>query len=84
MTPEEVETTNAGLLQAYSYFKSPEARPLLDDLMRFCCFRKPVETQVEEGMRRVFLRIVNLSRLSDAQLYSLYAGASITQTGDDE
>lgn len=69
------------LLRAYRlFFSTPDGMAVLVDLMKFCRFRRDAETQVEEGMRRVFLHILNYSQLSDEQLIALYAGRKINTT----
>lgn len=70
MTPEEHDNVRAYRL----FFNSPEGLQVALDLMKFCSFRTPAETQIDEGKRRVFLRILQMSQLSDEQLLSLYAG----------
>lgn len=63
------------LVRAYRlFFSSPDGLAVAMDLMKFCHFRKDAETQIDEGKRRVFLRILQLSQLSDEQLLALYAG----------
>ncbi len=58
-------------------FSSESGQIVMNDMMKFCCFRKNAETQIEEGMRRAFLRIVNMSNLTDDQLYALYIGRNL-------
>ena len=70
MTPEDTD-----LVRAYRlFFNSPDGLAVAMDLMKFCKFRSDVSSDVEEGMRRVFLRILRLSQLSDDQLIALFAG----------
>lgn len=56
------------------FFSSPEGLTVAYDLMGFCKFRHPIESKEDEGMRRVMLRILELSQLSDEQIVALYAG----------
>lgn len=66
------------LMRAYRLcFGSESGQIVMNDLMKFCCFRKEAETQIDEGMRRAFLRIVNFVNLTDDQLYALYIGRNL-------
>lgn len=56
------------------FFSSPDGFAVLMDLMKFCHFRTAVANDREEGMRQVFLHILEWSQLSDEQLVWLYAG----------
>lgn len=79
MTPEEED-----LVRAYRLvFNSPHGRVVLMDLMKFSKFRTDVKSDVDEGQRRVFLRILNFSQLTDEQLIRLYVGQQI-QIGETE
>lgn len=70
MTPEDQD-----LVRAYRlFFNSPTGEAIVRDLMRFCNFRKEVTCDIDEGKRRVFLRILEMSQLADEQLVALYAG----------
>ncbi|WP_316176254.1 hypothetical protein [Bradyrhizobium sp. SZCCHNRI1073] len=70
--------TSQDLIQAYRlFFNSPAGLAVISDLMKFCKFRAPISDAKEEGMRQVFLRILQLSQLSDEQLIMLYAGRMI-------
>jgi len=70
MTPE-----NADLVRAYRlFFSSPDGMAVAMDLMKFCKFRSPIASEKEEGMRQVFLRVLQFSQLSDEQLIVLFAG----------
>ncbi len=73
------------LVRAYRlFFNSPSGEAVVRDLMKFCSFRKEVTNEIDEGKRRVFLRILQLSQLSDDQLLSLFAGQSMkTERQDD-
>lgn len=63
------------LVRAYRlFFNSPDGLAVAMDLMKFCRFRSPIASDQEEGMRRVFLRILQFSQLSDEQLFALFAG----------
>jgi hypothetical protein len=69
------------LVRAYRlFFSTPDGMAVLVDLMKFCRFRRDAETQIDEGMRRVFLHILNFSQLSDEQLIALYAGRKFNTT----
>lgn len=70
MTPAEQDLTRAYRL----FFNAPDGAAILQDLMRFCNFRKEVSSDIDEGKRRVFLRILEMSQLTDEQLVALYAG----------
>jgi hypothetical protein len=83
MTPEEIKAANDEVMRAYRIcFSSASGQAVMSDLMRFCSFRKEANGKIEEGMRRVFLRIVNMTNLTDEQLYMMYAGRQ-TQGDDD-
>lgn len=70
MTDNEVD-----LIRAYRlFFNSPAGMAVAMDLMKFCKFRSDVASEVDEGKRRVFLRILQFSQLSDDQLFALFAG----------
>lgn len=70
MTPEEED-----LVRSYRVlFASPAGQAVMLDLMKFCKFRVPVDSQIDEGQRRVFLRIMSMSMLTDQQLAQLYRG----------
>lgn len=67
-------------IRAYRlFFNSAEGLAVAKDLMAFCKFRRPIAGEKEEGMRQVFLRILELSQLSDEQLFRLYAGRMMIQ-----
>lgn len=62
-------------IRAYRlFFNSAEGLAVAKDLMRFCRFRSAIASEKEEGMRQVFLRILEMSQLTDEQLIQLYAG----------
>ncbi len=85
MMPEEANAANEELIKAYRVtFKTPWAHPVMMDLMAFCHFRTPADNQIEEGMRRVFLRIVQFTQLEPEQLLRLYAGQPIPTTGEND
>ncbi len=70
MTPADQD-----LVRAYRlFFSSPDGMAVANDLMKFCKFRSPIASEKEEGMRQVFLRILQFSQLSDEQLFALFAG----------
>lgn len=70
MTPQEQD-----LVRAYRlFFNSTDGMAVAMDLMKFCKFRSPIASEKEEGMRQVFLRILQYSQLSDEQLFHLFAG----------
>lgn len=82
MTPNE---QNAQLISDYrACFGSPAGQRVLGDLMKFSHFRVPIDNQTGEGMRRVFLRIVNMVALSDEQLLLLYGKGQIGLKGANE
>lgn len=72
---------NDELIRSYQLaFGQPLAQPALLDLMRYCNFRVPLNNdtmQIEEGKRRVFLRIIAMMKLTEAQLFSLYSGRGL-------
>jgi len=75
-----VNENDQDTVRAYRmFFSSPAGIVVLNDLMKFCKFRVPVTDAKEEGMRQVFLRIINLSELADDQLIELYAGRKMIQ-----
>ena len=73
-------------------FASPTGQVVLADLARFCRANKttfnadPRLHAVAEGRREVFLRIQEHLRLTDEQLWALYAPAPSPQvrSNDDE
>lgn len=66
------------LVRAYRmFFSSPQGEAVARDLMKFCNFRKDVTNEIDEGKRRVFLRILQFSQLSDEQLLALFAGKQV-------
>ena len=68
------------LIRAYRMcFGSPDGQMVLNDLMKHCKFRSEMQNNFDEGARRVFLRILQFSQLSDEQLLALYAGRTIHQ-----
>lgn len=70
-----LDDASADLARAYRvFFASPDGMAVVRDLMKFCRFRAEVKSDVDEGMRRVFLHILELSQLTDEQLIELYAG----------
>lgn len=78
MSPDEIKAANDELMRSYRLcFGGPGGRPVMNDLMKFCKFRVHAENEIEEGMRRVFLRIINLVNLTDEQLYQFYAGHDV-------
>lgn len=58
-------------------FSSESGQIVMNDMMKFCCFRKDADGEIDEGKRRAFLRIVNMSNLTDDQLYALYIGRNL-------
>lgn len=83
MTAEEIKAANEDLIRAYRQcFGSPAGKAVMVDMMKYCCFRKEAENQIDEGKRRAFLRIINLTNLTDDQLYGLYAGHDIGEEED--
>lgn len=75
LTPE-----SQALIRAYRVcFGSETGRIVLMDLMKHCKFRAEMENNFDEGARRVFLRILHLSQLSDDQILALYGGQNFTQ-----
>ena len=85
MTADETRSANEELQRSYRLaFGQPLAQSALADLMRFCCFRRPIETATDEGKRQVFLRIVNMMHLTDQQLYALYGGRALNFTGESD
>jgi hypothetical protein len=54
---------------------------VLLDLMGFCKFRIAAEDQIDEGKRRVFLRIMERSQLPDENFIVLYS--QITEQPDE-
>jgi hypothetical protein len=76
---DDVAARNEELIRAYRLcFGSAPGQIVMADLMKLCCFRRDAADQIEEGMRRAFLRIVNMSNLTDEQLYALYSGRNLT------
>jgi hypothetical protein len=74
----DASAKNDELMRAYRLcFSSPSGKIVMADLMKFCSFRKPAESDFDEGGRRAFLRIVNFVNLTDEQLYKLYGGQEI-------
>lgn len=68
------------VIRAYRlFFSAPDGLAVAKDLMKFCKFRSPIASEREEGMRQVFLRILEMSQLSDEQLIQLYAGRMMIQ-----
>jgi len=64
----------ATLTRAYRmFFSSAEGMEVLNDLMVVCKFCLPISSKEEEGMRQVFLRILEFSQLSDEELIAFYA-----------
>lgn len=73
------------LVTAYRlFFNSDRGQAVARDLMKFCCFRKPVDNQIDEGKRQVFLRILTLSQLPDEALFSFFAGRPIPMEQNDD
>lgn len=73
------------LVRAYRlFFSSPPGDAVLRDLMKFCNFRKDVSNEIDEGKRRVFLRILTFSQCSDEQIMALFAGRDVMKPGDDD
>jgi hypothetical protein len=69
------------LVRAYRlFFNSPDGLAVTRDLMAFCKFRSPIASEKEEGMRQVFLHILEYSQLTDEQLIALYAGRMMMRT----
>lgn len=78
MTPAEIQAANEELIKAYRQcFGSPAGKVVMADLIAFCRFRREATTPIEEGQRRVFLRIINMVCLTDEQLQSVYGGRDI-------
>lgn len=70
-----LDDQSADLARAYRlFFNSPDGLAVAKDLMKFCRFRSEAKDDVDEGKRRVFLHILELSQLTDEQLIELYAG----------
>lgn len=80
MTDKDQDT----LLAYRMMFSSPTGITVMNDLMAFCNFRKEVQSDIDEGKRRVFLRILELSQLTDDQLIALYAGRLMTMERQDD
>ena len=78
-----LDDASADLARAYRlFFSSADGMLIAKDLMKFCRFRAEVRNDVDEGMRRTFLHILELSQLTDEQLIELYASRMmITPTG---
>lgn len=73
------------LIRAYRMcFGSADGQMVMNDLMKFCKFRAGMENNFDEGARRVFLRILEFSQLSDEQLLALYAGRAIPQPAEPQ
>ena len=73
ISPEDQE-----LVTAYrAVFMAPAGQKVLLDMMRHCKFRRPCDDDVQEGMRRAVLRILEMSQLTDEQLLKLYTGQTI-------
>lgn len=82
MSDEKLAAVSEELLRAYRVtFGAPDGQIVLRDLMKFCGFRAPINDEIGEGMRRVFLRCVNFTELDDEQILALYAGRHV-KTGD--
>lgn len=78
MTENEIQAANEALIGAYRQcFGSPAGKIVMNDLMKFCRFRTDARNEIEEGQRRVFLRIVNLTSLTAEHLLAVYAGRDI-------
>ena len=78
---------NDYLIQAYrALFTTPGGHVVLNDLMKFCNFRIPVNDPIEEGKRRVFLRIVEFMSFEPDEIMRIYAGrtANPMRTKDGE
>lgn len=80
MTPE-----NEGIVRAYRVtFGSPSGQEVMQDLMKFCSFRIPIENERDEGKRQVFLRIMNFLALTPEQLIAIYSGRHLWPKGEEE
>lgn len=70
-----ISESDQDLIRAYRvFFNSPEGLAVAKDLMKYCKFRTAIAGEIDEGKRQVFLRILEMSQLSDEQLLQLYAG----------
>lgn len=85
MLPEEelarrakIHADNEELIRAYHLtFTTPHGRTVMHDLMKFCCFNRAANGDVDEGKRRAFLHIVDFTELTEEQLYLLYSKRNI-------
>lgn len=76
------DKVHADTLNAYRlFFNSPSGREVLRDLMSFCKFRIPTESQIDEGKRQAFLHILERSQLPDENFIVLYS--QITEQPDE-
>jgi hypothetical protein len=72
---ELADAQNDDLIKAYNLtFNSPSGQVVLLDLMGYGRFRAPIADPIDEGKRRVILRIVNFISLTKEQLLVAYRG----------
>lgn len=80
--------TDEELIRNYRLtFGPPWGQAVMQDLMKHCHFRVPLpddNIQIGEGMRRAFLRIVQMTALTPEQLKALYGGKTVELQEDDE
>lgn len=82
MTEDEIKAANEELKRAYDLtFNSPSGQIVLLDLISFCKFRADIDTPIDEGKRRVALRIVNFTLLTPEQLQAAYRAKLYVKTG---
>jgi hypothetical protein len=58
----------AGEVAYCSLFKTKNGKLVLEDLRDFCMMDQPIENDIDEGARRVFLRIKNFLDLGPSEI----------------
>jgi hypothetical protein len=81
LTADEIQEENEALSKAYLLtFRTPWGQKVMLDLMKFCNFRVDLpddNMEIEEGKRRVFLRIQSFLSFTPEELGRLFAGQPI-------